>query len=105
MIIQGASKLISLIRDRETAVPGPDDKTPATLAELTEEVRRLEGRLNENSGSDVEQIRLIEELAKQNEGLAETLEQTLKRVNRITYIALFALAASVLVLAYLIVTS
>ena len=104
MIIQGASKLIKLIRDRESATPESEDKTPATLEGLTQEVHRLEGRLNENSNSDVEQIRLIEELAKQNEGLAETLDQTLKRVNRLTVIALIALAASLLALVYLLIT-
>ena len=101
MIIQGASKLIKLIRDRETAVPGTDENSPSTLEELSEQVHKLEGRLNENSSSDVEQIRLIEELARQNEGLAETLEQTLKRVNRLTVMAVIALAASVLILVYL----
>ncbi len=104
MIIQGASKLIKLIRDRESLDSDKNEETPATLEGLNEEVQRLEGRLNENSNSDVEQIRLIEELAKQNEGLAETLEQTLKRVNRLTYIAVIALATSLLVLVYLLLS-
>jgi hypothetical protein len=102
MIIQGASKLIKLIRDRELTETATDEKTPTTLEGLTDEVHRLEGRLNENSKSDVEQIRLIEELAKQNEGLAATLEQTLKRVNRLTYIAIIALGASAVMLVYLV---
>lgn len=94
MIIQGATRLIRLIREREGKTEESNETLPATLEELSREVRNLEQRLNDNSGSDVEQIRLIEELARQNESIAETLAQALRRITLLNYIAIMALVFS-----------
>ena len=102
MIIQGASKLIKLILDREVEANQDQKSNPTTLEEVKQEISRLEIRLHENSKSDIEQIRLIEELAKQNETLAETLRQTLTRVTILTYIAMLALAGSLFALLLLL---
>jgi len=93
MIIQGAGKLIKLIRDREN-VPDTAENEPTTLESLKEQVANLELRLTENSKSDVEQIQLIEELARQNESLAETLKQTLRRVTILNVLVLLAIATA-----------
>ena len=94
IIIQGASKLIKLIRNREVEANEEKDPTPITLEGLKKEITKIEARLNENYLSDVEQIRLIEELAKQNEALAKTLRQTLRKVTILNYITIIALAGS-----------
>ena len=93
MIIQAASKLIKLIRERESsAKPSADSDEPTNLRQ---EITRIDNRLNENSRSDMEQIRLIEELARQNESLAETLRDTLQRLRLVNYIASLSLAGAV----------
>jgi hypothetical protein len=65
MIIQGASKLIKLIRDREDTANDDQNTNPTTLEDLKQEISKIDSRLNLNSQSDVEQIKLIEELAMQ----------------------------------------
>ena len=90
MIIQGAGKLIRLIRDREEET-GSKDPVPTTLENLKEQVSSLDRRLAENSKSDMDQIHLIGELARQNESLAETLKQTLKRVTILNYMVVLAI--------------
>ena len=95
LIIQGASKLIKIIRDHELEANEEQISNPDTLEEMKQEMTRIETRLNENSRSDVEQIRLIEQLAQQNETLAETLRQTLRRVTVLGIIAVLALGGSV----------
>ena len=95
MIIQGASKLIELIRDRDKEANEGEISNPDTLVEMKQEITRIETRLNENSRSDVEQIRLIEQLAQQNEALAETLRQTMRRVTVFGILAVVALIGSV----------
>jgi len=100
MIIQGASKLLKMIRDREieTAETKTTENIPMTLEGLKQEVKKIESRLNENSRSDVEQIRLIEQLAKQNEDLAESLRLNFRKVTVLTYITLAAVATSIMAL-------
>ncbi|NNE37407.1 MAG: hypothetical protein HKN08_03805 [Gammaproteobacteria bacterium] len=97
MIIQGAGKLIRLIRDREDESSSKAPK-PMTLDNLEEQVSSLDKRLAENSKSDVEQIQLIEELARQNESLAETLKQTLKRITVLNYLVVFSIIIALVAL-------
>ncbi len=97
MIIQGAGKLIRLIRDRENE-NDTNSREPTTLDNLKEQVSSLDKRLAENSKSDVEQIQLIEELARQNESLAETLKQTLKRVTVLNYLVVFSIIIALVAL-------
>lgn len=98
MIIQGAGKLLKLIREREDKTPSVTDSIPMTIEGLKQQIKQLEAGLHENNRSDVELVRLIEQLARQNESLAETLQQTFRKVSVLTYIAVFALATSLIAL-------
>ena len=101
IVIQGASTLIKLIRDQGKQNK-PDKEIPDTIDGIKSEVDRLHQRLDQNNESNVEQIKLIEELAKQNETLAAQLKSTVKHLNRITYFAVIAFFISLLSLLYLI---
>lgn len=94
LIIQGATRLIKLIKDRDN--PAPED-IPATVEGLKDEMQRINNRLDENYESDIQQIKLIEELARQNELLATSLKKTNKLVNVITVIALISLLVGIIV--------
>ena len=102
IVIQGATRLIKLIRDQ-----GKENKTeeeiPDTIDGIKNEVDRLHQRLDKNDESNVEQIKLIEELAKQNESLAMQLKSTITQLNRITFLAVIAILVSVFCLLYLII--
>jgi predicted PurR-regulated permease PerM len=101
VVIQGATRLIKLIRDQ-----GEENKTekeiPDTIDGIKKEVDRLHQRLDANAESNVEQIKLIEELAKQNESLAVQLKSTISQLNRITILAVVALLISLFSLLYLL---
>jgi len=60
------------------------------LEGLKLEIIRPEQQLDANADSDVEQIKLIEQLAKQNEALADSLNKTYDRLNLLTFLALSA---------------
>ena len=91
MILQGAAKLIGLIRERKDDEPVGEDDIPATIEGLKQEIVRIETRLNDSDESDLEQIRLIEQLARQNEALATSLGKVIKRINLLTVTAVIAL--------------
>lgn len=93
MILQGAGKLIKMIRERKDEEP-PLDDIPMTIEGLKQEIQRIESRLNDADEASVEQVRLIEQLARQNEALATSLERILRRSNMI-----FGIAAAGLLLA------
>ena len=99
IVIQGATRLIKLIRDQ-----GNDNKLkeeiPDTIDGIKKEIDRLQQRLDANNESNVEQIKLIEELAKQNESLAAQLKNTITHLNRITFIAIIAVVVSLFCLIY-----
>ncbi len=101
IVIQGATRLIKLIRDQ-----GDENKIekeiPDTIDGIKKEVDRLHQRLDANDESNVEQIKLIEELAKQNESLAVQLKNTISQLNRITILAVVALLISIFCLLYLL---
>lgn len=101
IVIQGATRLIKLIRDQ-----GEEHKIekeiPDTIDGIKKEVDRLHQRLDVNAESNVEQIKLIEELAKQNESLAVQLKSTVSQLNRITILAIIALLISIFCLLYLL---
>ena len=99
IVIQGATRLIKMIRDQD------DDKSqeiPETIAGIKQEVEKLHQRLDASSNSDVEQIKLIEELARQNESLAVQLKATMSHLNRLTILASVALTLAITALALLI---
>jgi len=93
LIIQGATKLIKIIKDRENN-DHSDNDIPTTLDELNKEVNQINSRLDANDKSDIDQIKLIEQLAKQNETLAESLRNTVKRQNVIIIIVVIAFILS-----------
>jgi hypothetical protein len=53
----------------------------------------------------VEQIRLIEQLAKQNESLAETLKQTDRKITVLTYLSVTAVCISAVAIVILLTGS
>ena len=91
LIIQGASKLNQMIKEKGEDKPSENDDIPMTIETLKSEVKRLEDHLGDVGVSNVEQIKLIEELAKQNETLANSLRKTLNRLNIITLLSFAAL--------------
>ena len=102
LIIRGAGKLINLIKERKDEVPDGDseDKTgTVTTDNLKETVNKLEARLDAADESNVEQIKLIEQLAKQNEMLASSLQRLLQRSTFVFILALVALLVAILGLA------
>jgi len=94
MIIQGAGKLLRLIREREDETTSEKQSLPVTVEGLKLQIKQIEVGLHENYRSDVEQIRLIEQLAKQNESLAETLKQTYRKITVLTYLSVAAMGIS-----------
>ena len=101
LVIQGASRLIKLIRDQGKELE-PIQEIPDTIDGLKNEIDRLHQRLDKNNESNVEQIKLIEELAKQNESLATQLKQTITHLNRITLLAVIAILISVFSLFFIL---
>lgn len=95
LIIQGATKLVRMIRERGTG-DQPHDDIPATLDGLQDEIRRINTRLDAGNDSDLEQVHLIEELAKQNELLASALNRTNKQLNIFTIILVITLLLAVI---------
>ena len=94
IVIQGATRLIKLIRNQDEDNK-PDQEIPDSIEGLKNEVERLQQRLDVNNESNIEQIKLIEELAKQNESLASQLKNTMTHLNRITILAAIAIIISI----------
>jgi hypothetical protein len=102
LVIQGATRLIKMIKERnnfdnDTDIDSSNDN-PTTLDGLRVEIEKLNSKLDDNSKADVEQIELIEQLARQNEALAESLKITLKRQLIIAWLAGVALVFSIIAL-------
>ena len=96
MIIQGAGKLIDLIRERERSAPSRVENLPVTVDNLEEVIGRLEARLDVMDDASVEQIKLIEQLARQNEALAASLQRQQQRSTFAFILALIALLLAIL---------
>ena len=97
IVMQGATRLIKLIRDQDNNNK-PEEEIPETIEGIKDEVARLHQRLDTNDESNVEQIKLIEELARQNESLAAQLKSTITHLNRITVLAIIAILISIICL-------
>ncbi len=99
LVIQGASKLINLIKEQANSKPDNDAGEQLTVESLKADVDRLEAHLATTDESNIEQIKLIEQLAKQNEVLAASMSKINKRLNLMTIVAVLAglLAMSLLV--------
>ena len=94
IVIKGATRLIKLIRN-QGAEDQAGQEIPATLDGLKQEVERLQQRLDSGNASNIEQVRLIEELAKQNESLAAQLKNTMTQLQRLKLLSLVAIIVSV----------
>ncbi len=94
IVIKGATRLIKLIRN-QGAEDQAGQEIPATLDGLKQEVERLQQRLDSGNASNIEQVRLIEELAKQNESLAAQLKNTMTQLQRLKLLSLAAIIVSV----------
>lgn len=96
-LIQGASKLIDLIKEKkgENHKDQAEAVTPDNLGEVVE---RLEARLDSADEANVEQTKLIEQLARQNEMLATCLQQILRRFTLVFILAALALLLAILAL-------
>ena len=102
MVIQGAGKLIDLIKEGGTAQKEPEEQSRLSLDSLKADVERLETRLQAVDKSNIEQIKLIEQLARQNEMLAESVKHLSRQLGLLTMVAgtsaVFALSALLIVL-------
>lgn len=99
IVIQGATRLIKLIRTQGKEHKS-EEEIPDTIDGIKNQVDRLHQRLDANDESNVEQIKLIEELAKQNESLAAQLKNTITQLNRIALLA----GVSILISIFCLVT-
>ena len=91
MVIQGAGKLIDLIREQTSKKPENAGQDVLTLESLQDEIEELKKQLDSVNESNIEQIKLIEQLARQNEALAESLGHLNSRLNRVTLLAITGL--------------
>jgi len=98
VIIRAAGKLIKLIKDREQQAPDEYSAEPVTNDNLKMAISKIESRLDATDESNVEQIKLIEQLARQNEMLAESLQRMLKRFTVAFILALTALLIAIVAL-------
>ena len=92
VIIDSVRRLIDGLRKLTGGTT--ESTTPTTLDGLKLELGRMEERLKANSASDVEQLKLIEELARQNEALATSVARLSGRLTAVAILALFALLLS-----------
>ncbi len=90
MVIQGASKLINLIKEQANNGPDSDTAEQLTVESLNADIERLESRLSAIDESNIEQIKLIEQLARQNEVLAASMSKINNRLNLMTIVAILA---------------
>jgi hypothetical protein len=97
IMIDSVRRLIEGLRKLTGGATAEAD-VPATLDGLRREILRLEAGLKANSDSDVEQLKLIEELAKQNESLAASVARLSGRLTALAVIAAIALLLSLLAL-------
>ncbi|MBM2830382.1 MAG: hypothetical protein HW411_1172 [Gammaproteobacteria bacterium] len=101
LIIQGAAKLFKIIKNRGES-ENKNDNIPATLDGLKKEIGHIHTRLDAHNESDLEQIKLIEELAKQNELLADSLKRSTRQLNVISAVAIIALSFCLFTMLYIV---
>ena len=96
MIIQAAGKLIDMVKEREQGDSNRTESIPVTPDNLEEVVGRLELRLDAMDESSVEQLKLIKQLASQNETLVASLQRQQQRATFAFVLALIALLLAIL---------
>ncbi len=101
MIIQGAGKLIKIIREQPDSSDSGNAEQPS-IQSLEKDIARIESRLAASDNSNIEQIKLIEQLARQNELLAESVARLNQRINLVLGVSCVALLVSLGLVAYLL---
>ncbi len=96
LIIQGANRLLKLIKERKGVEQEEvGDDIPNTLEGLKNQIYHINSRLESGYQSDLEQIKLIEELAKQNELLASAMNRINRQLNIMVIIILVTIVCAV----------
>lgn len=93
MLIQGAGRLIELIRERREETQNPPEPGTVPPADQGEVLGEIVKRLEAMDEAGVQQARIVEQLARQNEALAGALRRALRRANIALVLALAALLA------------
>ena len=104
LIIQGANKLIKMLRESDQENGQPDDISTNSPDDIKEELIKINNRLDDADNANIQQIELIEALAKQNESLANSLQATIKRLGVLSVIAILAIIISLLCLVYIYIS-
>lgn len=102
LIIQSADKLSAILRQRNLNEGQETPDKPATLEELRAELERLHQRLDQSDDTNVEQLQMIEQLARQNETLAASLQTAIRRASWALVFATVALFVAALLLAWIL---
>ncbi len=103
IIIQGAGKLVQMLRQRQQDKPAEPYDIPANIDDMKVELGKLHERLDVQNNTSLEQVQLIEELARQNEAIASSLKATNRQLNLVASIALIALVLALISLVWLII--
>ena len=103
IIIQGAAKLVSMLKQRGQTEEVETYDIPANIDDMKIEIEKLHERLDAYNDSNLEQVKLIEELARQNEAIASSLRSTVKQLNLFSLLAVMALVLAIVSLAWLII--
>lgn len=92
-LIQGANQLYKIIKQQRDKQSQSEEDVPEFNIES--EIQLLKQRLDNHSEANLEQTRLIEELAKQNASIAEQLKSTASRLQIISIFSLIALLLAI----------
>jgi len=103
IIIQGAAKLVNMLKQRGQTEEVETYDIPANIDDMKIEIEKLHKRLDAHNDSNLEQVKLIEELAKQNEAIASSLRSTVTQLNFFSLLAVIALVLAIISLAWLII--
>ena len=103
LIIQGATKLISMLKQRDEDKETENYDIPANIDDMKVELEKLHKRLDSQNRTNLEQVKLIEELAKQNEAIASSLRATVKQLNFVASLAVISLVIAIVCLVWLII--
>lgn len=102
ILIQGATKLVQLLKQPKEEPAATDYDIPATIDDVKVELEKLHQRLNTQNDASIEQVNLIRGLAEQNKAIASTLRSTTRQLNFISFIAVFALVVALICLIWLV---
>lgn len=102
LIIQNADRLTTLIRKQRQEPETELNGMPASMEELHGEIQRLHQRLDASDEANVEQLKFIEQLARQNELLAESLQTSNRHMKWALLITATAAVTSLFLIAWML---